>query len=49
MTLRHPLEKDSGNYSITALSGDHSAHFSFMLRVKGKLEEDGWMETQIDG
>ncbi|KAG7255333.1 hypothetical protein CRUP_012680 [Coryphaenoides rupestris] len=35
VTLRHPLEKDSGNYSITALSGTHSAHFSFMLRVKG--------------
>ncbi|KAJ3600139.1 hypothetical protein NHX12_034089 [Muraenolepis orangiensis] len=34
VTLRRPLEKDGGNYSITAVSGAHSAHFSFMLRVK---------------
>ncbi|XP_024114871.1 platelet-derived growth factor receptor alpha [Oryzias melastigma] len=34
LTLRQPLEKDSGNYTITALSGSHTAHFSFILVVK---------------
>ncbi|CAL8309401.1 unnamed protein product [Lota lota] len=43
VTLRHPLEKDSGNYSITALSGDHSAHFSFMLRVKAPSSSVGFL------
>lgn len=43
VTLRHPLEKDSGNYSITALSGAHSAHFSFMLRVKGPSSSVGFL------
>ncbi|XP_030228589.1 platelet-derived growth factor receptor alpha isoform X2 [Gadus morhua] len=44
VTLRHPLEKDSGNYSITALSGDHSAHFSFMLRVKAPSSSVGFRQ-----
>ncbi|XP_071395167.1 platelet-derived growth factor receptor alpha [Centroberyx affinis] len=34
LTLRQPLEKDSGNYTITALSGSHTAEFSFTLKVK---------------
>ncbi|XP_076008962.1 platelet-derived growth factor receptor alpha [Genypterus blacodes] len=34
LTLRQPLEKDSGNYTITALSGSHTAKFSFHLKVK---------------
>ncbi|XP_004084821.1 platelet-derived growth factor receptor alpha [Oryzias latipes] len=34
LTLQQPLEKDSGNYTITALSGSHTAHFSFILVVK---------------
>uniref|UniRef100_A0A668A048 Platelet-derived growth factor receptor alpha n=1 Tax=Myripristis murdjan TaxID=586833 RepID=A0A668A048_9TELE len=34
LTLRQPLEKDSGNYTITALSGSHNAQFSFTLKVK---------------
>ncbi|KAM4628758.1 platelet-derived growth factor receptor alpha [Polymixia lowei] len=34
LTLRQPLEKDSGNYSIAALSGSHTAQFSFTLKVK---------------
>ncbi|KAF7653152.1 hypothetical protein LDENG_00086480 [Lucifuga dentata] len=34
LILRQPLEKDSGNYTITALSGSHTAQFSFTLKVK---------------
>ncbi|KAK9518941.1 hypothetical protein VZT92_021706 [Zoarces viviparus] len=34
LTLRQPLGKDDGNYTITALSGPRSAQFSFSLRVK---------------
>lgn len=34
LTLRQPLGKDDGNYTITALSGSHTAHFSFTLKVK---------------
>lgn len=34
LTLRQPLEKDNGNYSITASSGSHTAQFSFILKVK---------------
>ncbi|XP_075943395.1 platelet-derived growth factor receptor alpha [Anarhichas minor] len=34
LTLRQPLGKDDGNYTITALSGSRSAQFSFSLRVK---------------
>ncbi|XP_034036396.1 platelet-derived growth factor receptor alpha [Thalassophryne amazonica] len=33
LTLRQPMEKDNGNYTITVLSGSHSAHFSFILKV----------------
>ncbi|XP_031167585.1 platelet-derived growth factor receptor alpha [Sander lucioperca] len=34
LTLRQPLEKDNGNYTITALSGSSTAQFSFTLKVK---------------
>ncbi|KAG7513222.1 hypothetical protein JOB18_002009 [Solea senegalensis] len=34
LILRQPLEKDSGNYTITAQSGTRTAHFSFNLKVK---------------
>ncbi|XP_056234026.1 platelet-derived growth factor receptor alpha [Seriola aureovittata] len=34
LTLRQPLEKDNGNYTITAASGSRTAHFSFILTVK---------------
>ncbi|XP_059196558.1 platelet-derived growth factor receptor alpha isoform X2 [Centropristis striata] len=34
LTLRQPLGKDSGNYSITAISGSRTAHFSFSIKVK---------------
>ncbi|CAN9500997.1 unnamed protein product [Ophioblennius macclurei] len=34
LTLRQPLEKDNGNYTITARSGARTAHFSFFLKVK---------------
>ncbi|XP_058495284.1 platelet-derived growth factor receptor alpha isoform X2 [Solea solea] len=34
LILRQPLEKDSGNYTITAQSGSRTAHFSFNLKVK---------------
>ncbi|MED6292932.1 hypothetical protein CHARACLAT_005637 [Characodon lateralis] len=33
LTFRQPLEKDSGNYTITAISGSHTAHFSFILQM----------------
>ncbi|XP_007550752.1 platelet-derived growth factor receptor alpha [Poecilia formosa] len=35
VTFRQPMEKDSGNYTITAISGSRSAHFSFILQVTG--------------
>ncbi|XP_062306427.1 platelet-derived growth factor receptor alpha [Osmerus eperlanus] len=34
LTLRQPLEADSGNYTIMALAGSQSQHFSFTLKVK---------------
>ncbi|KAM7410383.1 hypothetical protein PAMA_001701 [Pampus argenteus] len=34
LTLRQPLEKDNGNYTITAISGSRVAQFSFTLTVK---------------
>ncbi|XP_068174610.1 platelet-derived growth factor receptor alpha [Antennarius striatus] len=34
LTFRQPLVKDNGNYTITALSGAHTAQFSFALTVK---------------
>ncbi|XP_068448927.1 platelet-derived growth factor receptor alpha isoform X2 [Clinocottus analis] len=34
LTLRQPLGKDDGNYTIRALSGEREAQFSFNLRVK---------------
>ncbi|XP_057697882.1 platelet-derived growth factor receptor alpha [Corythoichthys intestinalis] len=34
LTFRQPLEKDSGMYTITAVSGSRRAQFSFMLKVK---------------
>ncbi|KAF1386141.1 hypothetical protein PFLUV_G00115080 [Perca fluviatilis] len=34
LTLRQPLGKDNGNYTITALSGSGTAQFSFTLKVK---------------
>lgn len=34
LTLRHPMEKDNGNYTITAISGSRTAQFSFILKVK---------------
>ncbi|KAM6963198.1 platelet-derived growth factor receptor alpha [Aplochiton taeniatus] len=34
LTLRQPLVRDSGNYTIIAISGSHTAQFSFALRVK---------------
>ncbi|XP_041861672.1 platelet-derived growth factor receptor alpha isoform X2 [Melanotaenia boesemani] len=34
LTFRQPLEKDNGNYTITVLSGSHTAHFSFLLQVR---------------
>ncbi|KAI4828770.1 hypothetical protein KUCAC02_022846 [Chaenocephalus aceratus] len=34
LTLRQPLVKDNGNYTITAISGSRTAHFSFTLKVK---------------
>ncbi|XP_053286553.1 platelet-derived growth factor receptor alpha [Pleuronectes platessa] len=34
LTLRQPLEKDNGNYTITVLSGSRTANFSFNLKVK---------------
>lgn len=35
LTLRQPLVKDNGNYTITVLSGSRTAQFSFYLKVKG--------------
>ncbi|KAM4738553.1 platelet-derived growth factor receptor alpha [Anableps anableps] len=35
VTFRQPLEKDSGNYTITAISRSHTAQFSFILQVTG--------------
>ncbi|KAM8889495.1 platelet-derived growth factor receptor alpha [Synchiropus picturatus] len=32
--FRQPMEKDNGNYTISTVSGSHSAHFSFILNVK---------------
>lgn len=37
ITFRQPLEKDSGNYSITAISGSQTAKFGFTLQVTGKI------------
>ncbi|XP_054458592.1 platelet-derived growth factor receptor alpha [Anoplopoma fimbria] len=34
LTLRQPLVKDDGNYTITALSGSRTAQFSFTVKVK---------------
>lgn len=34
LTLRQPLEKDNGNYTIAVLSGSRTAQFSFTLKVK---------------
>ncbi|KAM9796349.1 platelet-derived growth factor receptor alpha [Syngnathus typhle] len=34
LTFRQPLERDSGKYTVTAVSGSRSARFSFTLRVK---------------
>ncbi|XP_053177771.1 platelet-derived growth factor receptor alpha [Scomber japonicus] len=34
LTLRQPLEKDNGNYTITAVCGSRIARFSFTLKVK---------------
>ncbi|KAL6107560.1 pdgfra [Pungitius sinensis] len=34
LTLRQPLGKDDGNYTIRALSGSRTAQFSFTLKVK---------------
>ncbi|XP_037627127.1 platelet-derived growth factor receptor alpha [Sebastes umbrosus] len=34
LTLRQTLVKDNGTYTITALSGSRTAHFSFTLKVK---------------
>uniref|UniRef100_A0A6Q2XR39 receptor protein-tyrosine kinase n=1 Tax=Esox lucius TaxID=8010 RepID=A0A6Q2XR39_ESOLU len=34
LTLRQPLEKDSGNYTVVVLSSPHVAQFSFTLKVK---------------
>ncbi|XP_041791097.1 platelet-derived growth factor receptor alpha [Chelmon rostratus] len=34
LTLRQPLVKDNGNYTITALSGSRTAQFSFTIKVK---------------
>ncbi|XP_023860711.1 platelet-derived growth factor receptor alpha-like [Salvelinus sp. IW2-2015] len=34
LTLRQPLEEDSGNYTIVVLSIPHTAQFSFTLKVK---------------
>ncbi|XP_033476966.1 platelet-derived growth factor receptor alpha [Epinephelus lanceolatus] len=34
LTLRQPLVKHNGNYTITALSGSSTAHFSFTIKVK---------------
>ncbi|XP_016886800.1 platelet-derived growth factor receptor alpha isoform X3 [Cynoglossus semilaevis] len=34
LTLRQPLEKDNGNYTVVAHSGSHTAQFSFNIKVK---------------
>ncbi|XP_056131652.1 platelet-derived growth factor receptor alpha [Lampris incognitus] len=34
LTLRQPLEKDSGNYTIVAVTGSRTAQFSFSIKVK---------------
>ncbi|XP_060884998.1 platelet-derived growth factor receptor alpha [Labrus mixtus] len=34
LTLRQPLVKDDGNYTITAVSGSRTTQFSFNLKVK---------------
>ncbi|KAM8873655.1 platelet-derived growth factor receptor alpha isoform 2-T2 [Spinachia spinachia] len=34
LTLRQPLGKDDGNYTVRALSGSRTAQFSFTLKVK---------------
>ncbi|KAK2835866.1 hypothetical protein Q5P01_016350 [Channa striata] len=39
LTLRQPLEKDNGNYTITASSGSRSAQFSFTLKVKAPVAQ----------
>lgn len=39
LMLRQPLLKDSGNYTITAVSGSRTAQFSFNLKVKGKKRQ----------
>ncbi|XP_035997377.1 platelet-derived growth factor receptor alpha [Fundulus heteroclitus] len=35
VTFLQPMEKDSGTYTITAISGSHTAHFSFLLQMTG--------------
>ncbi|XP_019752641.1 platelet-derived growth factor receptor alpha [Hippocampus comes] len=34
LTFRQPLERDSGTYTITAVSGSRTAQFSFALKVR---------------
>ncbi|KAJ7986489.1 hypothetical protein DPEC_G00340410 [Dallia pectoralis] len=34
LTLRQPLEKDSGNYTVSVISSYHVAQFSFAVKVK---------------
>ncbi|KAM9761907.1 platelet-derived growth factor receptor alpha [Menidia menidia] len=34
LTFRHPMEKDNGNYTISVISGSHTAQFSFVLKVR---------------
>lgn len=35
LTLRQPLLKDSGKYTLNAISGSSADQFSFTLKVKG--------------
>ncbi|KAM4575089.1 platelet-derived growth factor receptor alpha [Fundulus diaphanus] len=35
VTFLQPMEKDSGTYTITAISGSHTAQFSFLLQMTG--------------
>ncbi|KAL1022590.1 hypothetical protein UPYG_G00029630 [Umbra pygmaea] len=39
LTLRQPLQKDSGNYTIVVLSSPSAAQFSFTLKVKASGQE----------
>lgn len=48
LTLRQPLEKDNGNYTVVAHSGSHTAQFSFNIKVKGEdNQEDTHRDRQI--